>query len=146
MNIRSWAGEIAGLLASFFLIVLLHTSAAAQAVTVPAELCAGLSQRLDQMTSGQVSLMTAVPASARVWSRCKTLLKDDVVAGQKCVNDICAEVDREGIVERRTGSLDDRLSTCARATIDLVRLSRFSELLTVSYSKVCPGTRAAVIR
>jgi len=90
------------------------------------------------MTAEQVTLMTAVPASGRVWSRCAILLRDDIVAGQKCVIDVCAEVDEDGVVERIAGSLDNRLSSCARSTIDLVRVSRSFDLLTTSYTKVCP--------
>ena len=89
------------------------------------------------MTADQVALMTAVPASARVWSQCAPILKDDVVVGQKCVNDVCGEVDGAGIAQKTAGSAGDRLSACARGTIDLVRLSRSFDLLTISYSKLC---------
>jgi hypothetical protein len=99
------------------------------------------------MTAEQVALIAGVPAAGRVWSRCAVPLRDDIVVGQKCVIDVCSEVDEDGVAERTAGSLVERLSSCARATIDLVRLTRWFELLTTSYSKVCHrGTRPAVSR
>lgn len=141
MSMREWVSRKTGALVSnlIFLVTLTHTTAIAQTVVVPARLCHDFSKRLEQMTAEKVVLLTTVPASGRVWSRCTVLLKDDIVAGQKCVSDVCAEVDEAGVVERMSGSIRDRLSACARTTIDLVRLSRSFDLLTISHSKVCPS-------
>ena len=107
------------------------------AVVVPPSLCKDLGDRINRMTAGQVELMTKVPAAARVSSRCALELREDVVAGQKCVTDVCTEVDGAGIVVRTAGNLGDRLSSCARTTIDLVRLNRSYDLLTISFGKIC---------
>jgi len=117
------------------------TAGGAQAV--PVALCTDLAARLNKMTASQVGLMTTVPASARVASRCALELREDVVAGQKCVTDVCTEVDGDGIVVRTAGNLDDRLSSCARTTIDLVRLNRSFDLLTISFGKICGRIPAA---
>jgi hypothetical protein len=120
------------------LLVLSYPVATAQTTVVPPGLCSDFAKRLDRMTTEQVTLITGVPASGRVWSRCAMLLRDDIVAGQKCVIDVCAEVDEDGVVEKIAGSLDNRLSSCARSTIDLVRISSSFDLLTTSFTKVCP--------
>jgi hypothetical protein len=119
-----------------------HGRAGAEPAGVPAGLCQDLVKRLDAMTAKQVALITASPESARVWSRCTVTLTDDIVAGQKCISDVCAEVDQQGLVERNPASLSaslyERMSTCTRTTIDLMRISGWSDLLTTSYSKICP--------
>jgi hypothetical protein len=130
---------------SLLLVAASAYTAAGEAAAVDRALCDRLADRANRMTADQIAVITRVPAAARVASECATMLRDDVVTGHTCVTQTCAAVDGEGIVERSAETVDNRLSACARATIDLVRLNTAFDLLTVSYGKVCSpkGRQAA---